>query len=114
MPEQVDQCSSNTAQKVAKAVTNQLTIQITKKTKGDKRKRREILGLLAPFEKVFIEILIQKKPVALLFSNSPDIILLGLAGINELTPYFSFKMSVVFDWSVGHALITHFSSTRKK
>ena len=113
MPE-LDQRSSNTAQKVAKALTKQLTIQITKKTKGDKRKRRELLGLLAPFEKAFIEILIQKKPVALLFSNYPDVLLLGLAGINELTPYFSFKMSVVFDWSVGHALITHFSSTRKR
>ena len=110
MAEERDQAliqrSSNVAKNVAKALARQLKLRISEKASEDEVD--DLLEILDSFEEAFIRKLLEKKPVALLFSKSPDISIMGLEGLKELTPYFSFRMSIVFDWNVGRAQITYF------
>ena len=81
-----------TAQKAANVVVKEL-----------KRKVRGKVG-----ENVLIMKLLERKPFSMLCDKSPDIFFHGLRGMEELTPYFSFRLSMIFSWQTGGVEVEKF------
>ena len=57
--------------------------------------------VLEQFRKQVVDKLVQREPFAMLCEYAPDIFFYGLEGLEELTPYFLFKASVIIYWNTG-------------
>lgn len=88
-----------TAQKAADVVVKEL-----------KRKVRGKVGenVLVEFKEDLIKKLLERKPFSMLCDKSPDIFFHGLRGMEELTPYFSFRLSMIFSWQTGGVEVEKF------
>lgn len=104
--EMLVQRRTRVANKVAKTVVKQLERRVSDKAREDELD--DLLVLLDRFEEALAKKLLERKPVALLCNESPDIFFMGLVGMEKLTPYFRRGFSIEFDWKVGHATITYF------
>lgn len=70
--------------------------------------------VLEQFKEDFINKLIERKPFVLFCDHAPDAFFQGMRGLDELTPYFSFKLSMIFFWMRGIIRDTRFEKPISK
>jgi hypothetical protein len=82
-----------TAQKVVNKFLSKMNVELGGTVTED---------LLEQFKEDFIQRLVEKKPFVCKCDHAPDeLFFQRMRGLEELTPYFSFKLSILIFWKTG-------------